>query len=212
MFGLSDGLVSNTALLLGMSSGQANPETLVLAGIAGLLAGAGSMAAGEWISMATQREALMRELHRERSHLDRYPADERAHLIALLGDAGLSEQTAERVAKELEAQPTANLDFHARLELGIDPDELGSPARAAIASFVAFALGALVPLLPWLLRPEDGVPATILLSAAALFLSGALLSRFTPLGPLRSGARQLLVGSLAAALTMAIGALIGVQG
>lgn len=211
VFGLSDGLVSNTALVLGVAS-AAEPGAIILAGVAGLLAGAASMAAGEWISMTAQREALQRELATEREHLDAYPEDERRHMRDILQDAGLSAETAERVIEELDRAPDANLAFHARIELGIDPDEMGAPARAAALSFVAFAGGAIIPLLPWwFLDGTSALLTTAGLSAIALFATGAALARFTARSPLHSGLRQLVVGILAAALTMSIGALVGVQ-
>jgi VIT1/CCC1 family predicted Fe2+/Mn2+ transporter len=210
VFGLSDGLVSNTALVLGVAAG-AESGAVLLAGVAGLLAGAASMAAGEWISMTAQREALEQELAREQDHLDRYPEDERSHIQDILVKAGLTAQTAERVSEELADKPGANLDVHARVELGIDPGELGSPAIAALASFIAFGLGALIPLIPWVLPLGAPMLLTGLLSGAALFAAGAGLSRFTHRGALYSGARQLLVGVIAAALTMTIGGLVGVS-
>jgi VIT1/CCC1 family predicted Fe2+/Mn2+ transporter len=211
VFGLSDGLVSNTALVLGVATGQGTADTILLAGVAGLLAGAASMAAGEWISMTAQREALEREVHRERDHLARYPADERAHLIELLSAAGLSEETAGKVARELEREPEAALDFHAKVELGIDPGELGSPGMAAVVSFVAFAFGAALPLVPYALLGTSAMWTTIGVSSAALFAAGAGLSRFTPRGWVYSGVRQLVVGVIAAALTMVAGYLVGVS-
>jgi VIT1/CCC1 family predicted Fe2+/Mn2+ transporter len=210
VFGLSDGLVSNSALVLGVAVG-ADSGTVLLAGVAGLLAGAASMAAGEWISMTAQREALEQELAREQDHLDRYPEDERSHIEAILVQAGLTAETAGRVSEELSDKPGANLDFHARVELGIDPEELGSPTLAAVASFVAFGIGALVPLIPWVLPLGSPMLLTGILSGLALFAAGAGLSRFTTRGALYSGTRQLLVGVVAAALTMTIGGLIGVS-
>ena len=209
MFGLSDGLVSNTALVLGVAAGS-DSAAVMLAGVAGLLAGAASMAAGEWISMTAQREALEQELAMEQDHLNRYPADERAHMIDILMEAGLSKKTADQVAVELEEKPGANLEFHARVELGIDPGELGSPARAAAASFGAFAFGAAVPMVPWVFSMPVPVLLTAILSGIALFGAGAGLSRYTPRGAVFSGTRQLLVGVVAAVMTMSIGALIGV--
>lgn len=211
VFGLSDGLVSNTALVLGVAS-AAEPGAVILAGVAGLLAGAASMAAGEWISMTAQREALQQELAMERAHLDAYPEDERRHMRVILEGAGLTGETAERVVAELARAPDANLAFHARVELGIDPDEMGAPARAAALSFAAFAGGAAIPLLPWVALDAASAPWVAgALSAAALFVTGAALARFTTQSPLYSGFRQLIVGILAAALTMSIGALVGVQ-
>lgn len=176
-----------------------------------MIAGAASMAAGEWISMTAQREALEQELAREQDHLDRYPEDERSHIEDILVKAGLTADTASRVSSELSDKPRENLDFHARVELGIDPEELGSPVLAAGVSFVAFAIGALVPLIPWLLPLGTPMLLTGLFSGLALFAAGAGLSRFTPRGVLYSGTRQLLVGVVAAALTMTIGGMVGVS-
>lgn len=184
---------------------------MLLAGVAGMIAGAASMAAGEWISMTAQREALEQELAREQDHLDRYPEDERSHIEDILVKAGLTAETAAMVSSELSDKPRENLDFHARVELGIDPEELGSPLLAAVASFIAFAVGALVPLVPWLLPLGAPILLTGLFSGLALFAAGAGLSRFTPRGALYSGTRQLLVGVVAAALTMTIGGLVGVS-
>lgn len=211
VFGLSDGLVSNTALVLGVAS-AADSGAVMVAGVAGLLAGAASMAAGEWISMTAQREALQRELDMERAHLDRYPEDEQQHMLRILQTAGLSTDTAAQVVGELARMPEENLAFHARVELGIDPEEMGAPVRAAVMSFVAFALGAAVPLLPWLLANHGmATVATGVASAIALLATGAMLARFTGRGAVYSGVRQLLIGAVAAALTMGIGALVGVQ-
>ena len=160
--------------------------------------------------MTAQREALEQELAMEQDHLDRYPEDERSHIVDLLVSTGLTLQTATRVAEELESKPGANLDFHARVELGIDPGELGAPFRAAIASFAAFASGALVPLVPWVVPIGPSMELTVLFSGVAMFAAGAGLSRFTPRGALFSGTRQLLIGVVAAALTISIGSLIGV--
>ncbi len=210
VFGASDGLVSNTALVLGVAAGSADARLVALAGVAGLLAGAASMAAGEWISVTAQREALQRELKTEEEHLERYPDAEKAHIQAVLRKAGISEDLARQVALDLESDARANLEFHARLELGIDPDELGSPILAASVSFVAFSVGALLPLLPWLVD----APAPLLLSAGlatiALFAVGATLARFTGRSPWISGMRQLGVGAVATGLTTAIGSLFGV--
>ncbi|MEL6346540.1 MAG: VIT1/CCC1 transporter family protein [Myxococcota bacterium] len=211
VFGLSDGLVSNTALVLGVASGASDGAPVILAGVAGLLAGAASMAAGEWISVTAQRETLEQELKTEREHLQQYPESEHRHMVEILESAGLSSETADQVALELLNKPDANLNFHARVELGIDPQDLGSPAVAALSSFIAFSIGALVPIAPWLLGAPSPTIVTIMASAITLFLAGAGLSFFTPRGALWSGTRQLLVGVLAAALTMAIGAWVGVQ-
>jgi VIT1/CCC1 family predicted Fe2+/Mn2+ transporter len=209
VFGASDGLVSNAALVLGVSAGGADPEGVVLAGVAGLVAGAASMAAGEWISVQAHREALERELARERAHLRDYPAAERAHMRHVLQKAGISADVARQVALDIEEEPEQNLGFHARMELGIEPDELGSPVQAALASFASFALGALVPLIPWAIGMPGAQPVSIALSAAAAFGVGALLSGFTTRAWWASGLRQLGVGALAAGVTTVVGALFG---
>lgn len=209
VFGASDGLVSNAALVLGVATGGANHDGVVLAGVAGLVAGAASMAAGEWISVKAHREALERELARERDHLHRYPAAERAHMRQVLESAGLSPDVASRVAIDIEREPEQTLDFHARMELGIDPAELDSPSQAAFASFVSFALGATVPLLPWAIAMPGARTASIGVSAAAAFGVGALLSRFTTRSWWASGLRQVAVGAVAAGVTMVVGAIFG---
>lgn len=210
VFGASDGLVSNTALVLGVAAGQAEPGMVLLAGVSGLLAGAFSMAAGEWVSVQAQREAHELELQREREHIAQYPEEEAEHMRRILGAAGLPADVVARIVAELEGQPDRNLDFHARIELGIDPQALDSPWVAAVSSFVAFAIGAIVPLVPWVL-PSGGlaVPASMGLGVGALFAVGALLSRYTARTWWWSGLRQLLIGAAAAGVTAAIGALLG---
>lgn len=210
VFGASDGLVSNAALVLGVAVGGAGEGGVLLAGVAGLVAGAASMAAGEWISVTAQRESLQRELDREREHLRRFPAAERAHIEAVLREAGLTGPVAARVAGELEAAPERNLAFHARVELGIDPDALGSPGRAAAASFLSFTGGAAVPLAPWMVGGEHALAASVCASALAAFGVGALLSRYTARSAVGSGLRQLAVAAAAAAVTVAVGLAFGV--
>ncbi|RME24837.1 MAG: hypothetical protein D6798_10260 [Deltaproteobacteria bacterium] len=210
VFGVSDGLVSNAALVLGVAAGQASGHIVLLAGVSGLLAGAFSMAAGEWVSVLAERESFELELRREAEHIRRYPDEESAHMRRILRDAGLPADLTDHLVAELRERPEANLDFHARVELGIDPTNLSSPAVAATSSFLAFALGAAVPLLPWLQASTDlAVELSIGLSALALFSVGALLARFTGRHPAWSGARQLLIGSAAAGVTTVIGAWIG---
>lgn len=210
VFGVSDGLVSNTALVLGVAAAQAQSSMVLLAGTSGLLAGAFSMAAGEWISVQAQREAHELELLRERDHIERFPEEEAQHMHAILEQAGLPHHVVDDLITELSKCPEANFGFHARVELGIDPENLDSPWVAAISSFIAFGLGALVPLLPWLLPAGPwAVGVAIALSSLALFGVGALLSRFTHRSWTWSGLRQLLIGAAAAGITALIGALIG---
>jgi vacuolar iron transporter family protein len=210
VFGVSDGLVSNLALVLGVAAGQADGSVVMLAGASGLLAGACSMAAGEWISVQAERERLERELAMEAAHIAEYPEEEAAHMMEILTAAGLPTDLVGGLVAELARRPEANLDFHARVELGIDPDALDSPWTAAIASFISFVVGATIPLIPWVLA--DGMwawAASCVGGALGLFIVGAALSRFTSRHWAWSGTRQLLVGAIAAGVTTLIGALVG---
>ena len=210
VFGMSDGLVSTAALVVGVAGGGASPDAVLLAGTAGLLAGASSMAVGEWVSVRSQAEALLRQLRTERDHLCAFPEDEREHMRFLLIEAGLTAPTAAVVVDELHDNPKANLNFHARLELGIDPDELGSPGIAALSSFLAFGIGGLFAVVPWLMD-SIGQPLrlTLILSATGLLLLGAAISRLTDRSLWWSALRQLLLGAGAAGLTWGVGWLIG---
>jgi len=221
IFGVSDGLVSNLALVMGVA-GAANTATgsaapggdekfIVLAGIAGLLAGAFSMAAGEYISMQSQRELFERQIALERAELEAMPEEEQAEMAALYRSKGFPPDEAEAIAARLFENPERALDTLIREELGLDPGELGSPVGAAAGSFVAFALGAAVPVLPYLLASGSGAFfASIVLSLLALFMVGAAVSLLTGRGFLFSGARQVLIGAAAATVTFAVGSLIGV--
>jgi vacuolar iron transporter family protein len=210
VFGMSDGLVSTAALVVGVAGGGGGREAVLLAGIAGLLAGASSMGVGEWVSVRSQAEALLRQLRTERDHLHAFPNSEREHMRRLLVEAGLSAPTAAVVVSELHDNPKANLNFHARLELGIDPDELGSPGLAALSSFLAFGIGGLFAVVPWLFDGA-GQPLmlTLLLSAGGLLLLGAAISRLTDRPLWWSALRQLLLGAGAAGLTWAVGSWVG---
>jgi VIT1/CCC1 family predicted Fe2+/Mn2+ transporter len=221
IFGVSDGLVSNLALVMGVA-GAANTASssaapggdekfIVLAGIAGLLAGAFSMAAGEYISMQSQRELFERQIALERAELEAMPEEEQAEMAALYRSKGFPPDEAEKIAARLFENPELALDTLIREELGLDPGELGSPVGAATGSFVAFALGAAVPVLPYLLASGSGAfVASIVLSLLALFMVGAAVSLLTGRGFLFSGARQVLIGAAAAVVTFAVGSLIGV--
>jgi VIT1/CCC1 family predicted Fe2+/Mn2+ transporter len=208
VFGVSDGLVSNLALVMGVAGGAAEASTVVLAGTAGLLAGAFSMAAGEYISMQTQRETMERELRVEREHILKFPEEEQAHLSNLLAEGGLEREAAEALAARIHADIDLSVDFHALHELGIVPTQLGSPGAAAIASFVSFVIGAAVPLIPWLIL-ADALVASMLASALALVIVGAALTRVTERHPVIGGARQLLFGAGAAGVTYLIGSALG---
>lgn len=210
VFGVSDGLVSNLGLVMGVAGGFAEPGTVVLAGVAGLLAGAFSMAVGEYVSMQTQRELAERELHRERVHLRRYPEEEESHLAGMLHDAGLETGQAKQMAATIHREHEHALRFHAVLELGINPSELGSPRLAAGSSFVAFVAGAAVPLLPWIFV-DDALLPSMGLSSVALLGVGAAATLATGYSPWKGALRQLGFGWLAAAVTYAIGSWIGVS-
>ncbi|MFK7964399.1 MAG: VIT1/CCC1 transporter family protein [Burkholderiaceae bacterium] len=206
VFGVNDGLISNTSLILGMAGAGASSSTLILAGVAGLLAGALSMAAGEFVSVRSQREFYEHQLELERSELEQFPDAERAELAVIYEAKGLSAEDADRIARTLIADPELALDTMAREELGLNPDELGSPMGAALSSFAAFAAGALVPVVPlWILPAGRAVLLSIALAAIALFLVGALLSLFTGRGAWTSGLRMLGIGALAGVLTWLIG-------
>ncbi len=210
VFGVSDGLVSNLALVLGVAAGAQDERMVLLAGISGLLAGAASMAAGEWVSVQAERERREKELRMEAEHIRRYPEEEAQHMLQILAGAGVPEDVAARLVGELADRPEANLGFHARVELGIDPDNIDSPWVAAGSSFAAFVLGAAVPLLPWMLLDADSAwTASVAAGGVALFIVGAVLARFTDRAWWWSGLRQLGIGGAAAAATSLIGALIG---
>jgi VIT1/CCC1 family predicted Fe2+/Mn2+ transporter len=211
VFGISDGLVSNVALILGVAGASPGPGVVRLAGLAGLIAGAISMAAGEYISMTAQRELLTRELDMERIELHRQPENERRELVQIYRSRGVEPETAERLAMEMMRDPELALQTHAREELGIDPSELGAPVSAAASSFLAFAIGAFVPLVPWLFtRGAAALGFSIGLGALAALLVGAALARFTGRSATRSALRQLLWAAVPAAVTYAVGAVVGV--
>jgi len=212
VFGVNDGLVSNTSLILGVAGAAAEPRVLVLTGFAGLLAGAFSMAAGEYVSVRSQRELFEFQIGLEAAELAEYP-DEEAEELALIYQArGLSRERARDVARALIQNPAVALDALAREELGLDPDGLGSPWVAAVASFLAFAAGALVPLIPFLVAVDR---APVLFGAGAslvaLFGVGCALSLFTGRNALWSGVRMVLIGAAAGLTTWLVGHLLGVQ-
>ena len=208
VFGVMDGLVSNASLIAGVAGGGAPPRTVVLTGLAGLVAGATSMATGEYTSVASQAELTRAEIEIERLELERSPAGEQKELAMLYRRRGLPPELADQVAEHLSADPAMALEIHIREELGVNPDDLPSPWVAAGSSFLAFALGALLPLLPFLLG-GSGLTPTLVLAGLGLFGAGALVSRFTGRTWWYSGGRQLILGALAAAVTYVIGSLVG---
>jgi VIT1/CCC1 family predicted Fe2+/Mn2+ transporter len=212
VFGVNDGLVSNASLILGVAGAAAEPGIILLSGVAGLLAGAFSMAAGEYVSVRSQREMYEYQIGLERDELEAYPEEEAKELALIYEARGLASAEAKRLADSMIADPELGLDALAREELGLNTDELGSPWGAAIFSFLSFAGGALIPLLPFLFGKSVGaLYVSIGLTAAALFAVGSTLSLFTGRGALRGGARMLLIGAAAGALTFAIGRLLGVS-
>ena len=211
VFGINDGLVSNLALVMGFAGAATGNQIIILAGVAGLLAGAFSMAAGEYVSMQSQKELFERQIELEREELRFMPEEEERELAALYRSKGLSAEEADLVAARLMQDPEQALDTKIREELGLDPDELGSPWGAAIYSFGAFAIGAFIPLAPFLLTEGTGAIVTSMaLALVALFIVGALVSLLTGRGLLFSGLRQVTIGGGAALITYVVGSIIGV--
>lgn len=207
-FGVMDGLVSNVALVTGVLGGGASTHAVVITGLAGMVAGACSMAVGEFTSVASQTELVEAEIAVEQRELERNPTEEEYELALIFQRKGLSAELAARVAQELSANPEEAWRTHVREELGVDPDDLPSPWVAAGASFVSFTVGALVPVLPFLLGMSAVLPA-LLLTAFALMLTGGVVARLTARPIWFGGGRQLLLGALSAAVTFGVGRLVG---
>lgn len=210
VFGISDGLVSNVALILGMAGAHSSATSVRLAGLAGLVGGAFSMAAGEYVSMRAQAELMQRELAVERHAIRHHPDAERQELAALYRERGIDAALADELSAEVMRDPDVALEAHAREELGIDPAQTGNPYQAAVSSFVMFAVGALVPLVPWF--AIGGTAATLWsvgLGAASALVVGASLAFFTGRSWWWSALRQLLISGVAAGVTYSIGHLIG---
>jgi VIT1/CCC1 family predicted Fe2+/Mn2+ transporter len=210
VFGVSDGLVSNTALVMGFAGSGTSRTVTLLAGIAGLLAGSFSMAAGEYISMSSQREMYEREISLEQAELEEKPEEEHAELVLIYRAKGLSKPEAEQLADRIMADRSVALDTLAREELGLDPDELGSPWGSAFSSLFAFAIGAFVVIIPYLAGSgKAALLAAIVLAVAALFGVGASIGALNGRGVLRSGLRQVIAGVIAGGVTFGVGHLIG---
>ena len=212
IFGMNDGLVSNLSLIFGVAGSGLDRDVVVIAGIAGLLAGAFSMAAGEYVSMKVQREVFEHLIHTEAHEIATQPEEEERELADIYEAKGLGSESAASIAAEVMKDPPIALETHAREELGIDMEEgLGSPWAAAGSSFVMFAIGASIPLLPFLFasgRPAVIVSAT--LSGVTLFGVGGAMTVLTGRGLLFSGARMFAIGAVAAAITYGVGTLLGV--
>jgi len=212
VFGINDGLVSNASLILGVAGASANSSVILLSGVAGLLAGAFSMAAGEYVSVRSQREMFEHQIGLERDELAQYPEEEAEELALIYAARGLSREDAQKLAKAIISDPAQALDTLAREELGLNPEDLGSPWGVAIFSFLSFAAGALVPLLPFFaLSGGRALVISIGVTALALFAVGAAISLFTGRSAVRDGLRMLFIGAAAGALTYAIGKLLGVS-
>jgi VIT1/CCC1 family predicted Fe2+/Mn2+ transporter/rubrerythrin len=212
VFGASDGLVSNLSLVMGIAGATADTKFILLSGIAGLLAGAASMAAGEYISVQSQREVLQRQIALERAELEAIPEEEKEELVAIYMAKGIPEKDARLIADKVFEDPETALETMVREELGLDPKQLGSPWSAAGGSFAAFCLGAIVPVIPYLFGGGTVVFMTsFIMSLAALFLVGSLVSLLTGRSLLFSGFRQVGLGAAAAAITYLVGHLIGVS-
>jgi VIT1/CCC1 family predicted Fe2+/Mn2+ transporter len=210
VFGVNDGLVSNTSLVLGMAGAAVANDVVFLTGVAGLLAGAFSMAAGEFISMKTQREMFEHQIAQEKEELDLYPEEEAEELALIYEARGLPIEEARSMAKTLISDPKTALDALAREELGLNPDDLGSASGAAFWSFLSFSAGAMLPLLPFVLGIATPVPVAAAIAALALFGVGAAMSLFSGRNAFLGGVRMLAIGALAGAATFAIGSLFGV--
>lgn len=211
VFGVNDGLVSNLALVMGVAGASPGGRVIVIASLAGLLAGAFSMAAGEYVSMRVQAEVAQRALAIEMKEIAEDPEGERVELASMFLARGYSADLAERMAAEAMGNPALALSAHAREELGIDPDHLGSPPAAAASSFATFAVGALVPLLPYLFASgASAAVQSLLASLAALFSVGSLTARLGGRPSWKGGLRMLVIGGTAAGLTFGIGSLFGV--
>lgn len=210
VFGVNDGLVSNTCLVMGVAGAGTSSSVILLTGVAGLLAGAFSMAAGEFISMLSQREMFEHQIAQEKDELERYP-DEEAEELALIYEArGVPLEEARHIAKHMIKDPEKALDALTREELGLNPDELGSPVGAAISSFLTFSVGASMPLIPFVLGyDKEGIVIAAVISGAALFCVGAALSLFSGRNAVIGGLRMLAIGSAAAAATYFLGSLFG---
>jgi VIT1/CCC1 family predicted Fe2+/Mn2+ transporter len=211
VFGVNDGLVSNASLILGVAGATQDPRVIALSGIAGLLAGAFSMAAGEFVSVRSQREMYEYQIGLERDELTQYPQEEAAELALIYAAKGVPQEEAKRIAERIIADPDRALDTLSREELGLNPADLGSGWNAAVSSFAAFAAGATVPLLPFLIASgQQALVVSVAVTAFTLFAVGAAISLFTGRHAMKGGLRMLGIGAAAGAATYSIGAALGV--
>ena len=216
VFGAMDGLISNFALIAAMvggttAAGADGQLVVVLAGVGGLAAGAFSMAAGEYTSVASQAEYAMAQVAKERNEIIANPHGERAELVAMYVDKGIERRTAEAMAEEIHSDVDRAVHVHAMEEFGVDPDDVPSPTVAAVSSFLAFSLGASVPRVPFLLGVTEmtGLWSAMVATLTALFVCGAIVAKVTVRSWWWSGLRQMLLGGAAAAVTYLFGSLVG---
>ena len=209
VFGAMDGIVSNTALISGVAGANASGHVTLLTGFAGLVAGAFSMATGEYTSVRSQNEATLAEIDMERLELARNPHEELNELAHSFYVRGVDVELAKEVARQLSHEPDAALRAHTQAELGVDVDDLPSPWVAAGSSMAAFSVGAVIPIVPFFIGGSHALLATLILVAIALFAAGAVVSRLTGRSWVFAGARQLALGALACGVTYLVGAAIG---
>jgi VIT1/CCC1 family predicted Fe2+/Mn2+ transporter len=211
IFGINDGLVTNASLVVGVAAADPGRHVVILAGIAGLVAGAVSMAAGEYISMTVQREVFESRIASERRELVDRPDEERDEVAIMFRAKGLSNDDAERIADHVMQEPEVALDLMAREELGLNPDDLGSPWGAASSSFLAFAAGAAIPLVPYIaLAGGLAMLASLLLAAVALVLVGAFTARLSQRSIAFGALRALAIGAIATGVTYVVGRIVGI--
>lgn len=208
VFGAMDGLVTNVSLIAGVGGGGLDRSRIILTGLAGLVAGAFSMATGEYTSVTSQNELVRAEVDLEREQLAAFPDEEQAELAAAFSDKGVEPRLARQVAEQVSKDPDEALRLHAQEELGVDPHELPSPVVAAVSSFLSFAAGAVVPLVSFLVG-SSSLYLALAIAAVALFALGAVVARLTAVNVWYGASRQLLLGAFAAGVTYAVGRAIG---
>ena len=208
VFGAMDGLVTNVSLIAGVGGGGLDRGHIILTGLAGLVAGAFSMATGEYTSVTSQNELVRAEVEIERHQLNTYPDEEQEELAEAFEEKGIDADLAEQVAEQVSQDPEEALRLHAKEELGIDPDELPSPVVAAVSSFLSFAIGAVIPLLSYLAGSAN-LYLALGIAAVALFVAGAVVAKLTAVNIWYGAGRQLVLAALAAGVTYGVGRAIG---
>jgi VIT1/CCC1 family predicted Fe2+/Mn2+ transporter len=208
VFGAMDGLVTNVSLIAGVGGGGLDSSRIILTGLAGLVAGAFSMATGEYTSVTSQNELVRAEVEVERRQLENYPEEEKEELAEAFAEKGVEPELAEQVAEQVSQDPEEALRLHAKEELGVDPEDLPSPVVAAVSSFFSFSVGAVIPLLSYL-AGSTSLALALGISAIALFVAGGVVAKLTAVNVWYGATRQLLLAALAAGVTYAVGRAIG---